>query len=54
MNAQYMKMSLLRKLRAMLALGQSQEWQTALEALTGTRELSGKSMLIIINHSKIG
>ena len=33
------------KLRAMLALGQSQEWQTALEALTGTRELSGKSML---------
>ena len=33
------------KLRAMLALGQSQDWQTALEALTGTRELSGKSML---------
>ena len=33
------------KLRAMLALGQSKEWQTALEALTGTRELSGKSML---------
>jgi peptidyl-dipeptidase A len=33
------------KLRAMLAMGQSQEWQTALEALTGTRELSGKSML---------
>ena len=33
------------KLRAMLALGQSQQWQTALEALTGTRELSGKSML---------
>ena len=33
------------KLRSMLALGQSQEWQTALEALTGTRELSGKSML---------
>jgi peptidyl-dipeptidase A len=29
----------------MLALGQSQDWQTALEALTGTRELSGKSML---------
>ncbi|MDA8613281.1 M2 family metallopeptidase [Gammaproteobacteria bacterium] len=33
------------KLRSMLALGQSQDWQTALEALTGTRELSGKSML---------
>ena len=33
------------KLRAMLALGQSQEWQVALEALTGTRTLSGKSML---------
>ena len=33
------------KLRAMLALGQSEEWQSALEALTGTRELSGKSML---------
>ncbi len=33
------------KLRAMLALGQSKDWQTALEALTGTRELSGKSML---------
>ena len=33
------------KLRAMLALGQSQDWQTALEALTGARELSGKSML---------
>ncbi|MBD63071.1 MAG: peptidyl-dipeptidase [Gammaproteobacteria bacterium] len=34
-----------QKLRDMLALGQSKEWQTALEALTGTRELSGKSML---------
>jgi len=33
------------KLRAMLSLGQSQEWQVALEALTGTRTLSGKSML---------
>ena len=33
------------KLRAMLAMGQSQEWQTALEALTGTRKLSEKSML---------
>tara|TARA_B100001250_G_scaffold12115_1_gene10574 strand:- start:7781 stop:9610 length:1830 start_codon:yes stop_codon:yes gene_type:complete len=33
------------KLRAMLALGQSKDWQTALEALTGARELSGKSML---------
>ena len=33
------------KLRAMLALGQSQEWQVALEALTGTRTLSGTSML---------
>jgi peptidyl-dipeptidase A len=33
------------RLRAMLALGQSQEWQVALEALTGTRTLSGKSML---------
>ena len=33
------------KLRAMLALGQSKDWQTALEALTGTRDLSGKSML---------
>ena len=33
------------KLRAMLSLGQSQEWQVALEALTGTRSLSGKSML---------
>ena len=33
------------KLRTMLALGQSKDWQTALEALTGTRELSGKSML---------
>jgi peptidyl-dipeptidase A len=29
----------------MLSLGQSQEWQVALEALTGTRSLSGKSML---------
>ena len=29
----------------MLALGQSKDWQTALEALTETRELSGKSML---------
>ena len=29
----------------MLALGQSKEWQTALEAMTGTRELSGKAML---------
>ncbi|MDB9934608.1 M2 family metallopeptidase [Gammaproteobacteria bacterium] len=34
-----------KKLRAMLSLGQSQEWQVALEALTGTRSLSGKSML---------
>ena len=34
-----------KKLRAMLSLGQSQEWQVALEALTGTRTLSGKSML---------
>ena len=34
-----------KKLRAMLALGQSKDWQTALEALTGTRDLSGKSML---------
>ena len=34
-----------KKLRAMLSLGQSQEWQLALEALTGTRSLSGKSML---------
>ena len=25
------------KLRAMLALGQSKEWQSALEAMTGTR-----------------
>ena len=33
------------QLRAMLSLGQSQEWQVALEALTGTRTLSGKSML---------
>ena len=33
------------KLRAMLALGQSKEWQSALEAMTGTRELSGKAML---------
>lgn len=33
------------KLRAMLALGQSQEWQVALEALTGSKSLSGKSML---------
>jgi peptidyl-dipeptidase A len=33
------------KIRAMLALGQSKDWQTALEALTGTRDLSGKSML---------
>jgi peptidyl-dipeptidase A len=33
------------KLRAMLALGQSKNWQTALEELTGTRDLSGKSML---------
>ena len=28
-----------------MLLGQSQEWQVALEALTGTRTLSGKSML---------
>ena len=34
-----------KKLRAMLALGQSKEWQTALEAMTGSRELSGKAML---------
>jgi peptidyl-dipeptidase A len=34
-----------KKLRAMLSLGQSQQWQVALEALTGTRSLSGKSML---------
>ena len=34
-----------KKLRAMLSLGQSQEWQVALEALTGTQTLSGKSML---------
>jgi len=34
-----------KKLRAMLSLGQSQEWQVALVALTGTRSLSGKSML---------
>lgn len=34
-----------KKLRAMLALGQSQEWQVALEALTGSKSLSGKSML---------
>ena len=34
-----------KKLRAMLSLGQSQEWQVALEALTGKRTLSGKSML---------
>jgi peptidyl-dipeptidase A len=34
-----------KKLRAMLSLGQSQEWQVALEALTGTKRLSGKSML---------
>ena len=34
-----------QKLRDMLALGQSKEWQIALEALTGTRKLSGKSML---------
>ena len=34
-----------KKLRAMLSLGQSQEWQVALEALAGTRSLSGKSML---------
>ncbi|MDB0028656.1 M2 family metallopeptidase, partial [bacterium] len=34
-----------KKLRAMLSLGQSQEWQVALEALTGRRSLSGKSML---------
>ena len=29
----------------MLALGQSKEWQSALEAMTGTRELSGTAML---------
>ncbi|MDB9906578.1 M2 family metallopeptidase [Gammaproteobacteria bacterium] len=34
-----------KKLRAMLSLGQSQEWQVALEALTGTQTLNGKSML---------
>ena len=34
-----------KKLRAMLSLGQSKEWQVALDALTGTRTLSGKSML---------
>ena len=33
------------RLRAMLSLGQSKDWQTALEALTGSRELSGKSLL---------
>ena len=33
------------KLRGMLSLGQSKEWQVALDALTGTRTLSGKSML---------
>ena len=33
------------KLRAMLSLGQSKDWQSALEALTGTRELSGKALL---------
>ena len=33
------------RLRAMLSLGQSKDWQSALEALTGTRELSGKALL---------
>ena len=43
------------KLRAMLALGQSKEWQSALEAMTGTRELSGKAMLkTIIDRLWIG
>ena len=41
------------KLRAMLALGQSKDWQTALEALTGTRELSGKSINKMINYLRI-
>ena len=33
------------KLRTMLAFGQSQPWQDALESMIGTREMSGTSML---------
>jgi peptidyl-dipeptidase A len=33
------------KLNAMLAMGKSKPWPEALEAFTGTRELSGKAML---------
>ncbi len=33
------------KLNAMLAMGKSKPWPEALQAFTGTRELSGKAML---------
>jgi peptidyl-dipeptidase A len=34
-----------RRLNAMLVMGRSQQWPEALEAFTGTREISGKPML---------
>ena len=34
-----------RRLDAMLSMGRSQQWPEALEAFTGTREISGKPML---------